>query len=151
MINKHIYVFVQADRIARQTTDSRPNTAPAGSRGQGSTAVPSNGSSLPRASGSSSRSKPNTSGTSPSSTTVPSTTADGTASNRLKTSSIQMSALSNVLSTLGQNCAENAIASETSTADLNDLITPEVCCPILERIRRFHRSRLVEFNSIVKQ
>jgi hypothetical protein len=100
------------DTSAQQTSDSRPNTAPAGTRSVGTAAT-----STSRSNGSSS------------SATVPPNTGNSTTSSGSKSGSIQMSALTSVLANLGNNTTQETGAAASSSKpviDLNDIITSEV-------------------------
>lgn len=112
--------FFFLDRPSHSSADSRPNTAPAGTRitGSGAGARSSGVTSRPRESPASSSSA----------AVVPSSRAT---SSGPKGGPIQMSALSNVLSSLGTSATPgttdegNAQPSNSST-DLNDMKTREV-------------------------
>ena len=125
------------DAFAQQTPDSRPNTAPAGTRA----AAPATGgttsasSARPTGSSSSSSSKPRTGGTSSAAAgTTATAPASGTSSAASASSrpAIQMSALSNVLASLsGGNAAQGGGAAAAGGAaqpaiDLYDIMNSEV-------------------------
>jgi hypothetical protein len=136
------------DTFAQQTADSRPNTAPAGTRAVGTTTNRSGGSSLkPRNGGASSSS----------SATVPTSTASSATSSGSKSGSIQMSALTSVLANLGNNTSQEtgaaaATASSSEPAiDLYDIVTSEVRSMEFSFFFLFSQIIILEFNSIIKQ
>lgn len=122
------------DAFSQQTPDSRPNTAPAGTRGTGATATATGGTTSAsgvRPTGSSS--KPRNGGTSSSpATTVPSAGTTSGASVGPKGGPIQMSALSSVLANLSasnpsQGATDGAAAATGQPAiDLYDIMNSEV-------------------------
>jgi hypothetical protein len=125
------------DAFSHQTSDSRPNTAPAGTRATGTAAATAaagtTSTSSTRPSGSSS-SKPRNGGTSSSpSTAVPTTGTSSGTSGGPKGGPIQMSALTNILANLsgttpteGAADAAAAAASAKPAIDLYDIMTVEV-------------------------
>jgi hypothetical protein len=127
------------DAFSQQTPDSRPNTAPAGTRGTATAAATATGgtssATSTRPGGSSSSSKPRNGGTSSSpSTTVPTSGASTGTSGGPRGGPIQMSALSNILANLsgssatpGSGAPEAAAAASAQPAiDLYDIMTTEV-------------------------
>jgi len=132
------------DAFSHQTSDSRPNTAPAGTRATGTAAATATGgttsASSTRPSGSSS-SKPRNGGTSSSpSTAVPTTGTSTGTSGGPKGGPIQMSALTNILANLsGANPTEGAggaAAAAKPAIDLYDIMTSEVNLIIYKKKRR---------------
>jgi len=127
------------DAFAQQTPDSRPNTAPAGTRATGTAAAAAatggtTATSSSRPSGSSS-SKPRNGGTSSSpSTAAPASGTSSATSGGPKGGPIQMSALSNILANLSSNnptqgtggAAEVAATATKPAIDLYDIMTSEV-------------------------
>jgi len=126
-----------SDTSAQQTSDSRPNTAPAGTRSVGTAAT-----STSRNNGSSS------------SATVPPNAANSAASSGSKSGSIQMSALTSVFANLGNNTTQETGAAAASSSkpviDLNDIIPSEVCSMQFSFFL-FYQIIILEFNSIIKQ
>lgn len=115
------------DRVTRQSGDSRPNTAPAGTRG---TSMGSSANAVPattRATATSSRTRESGTSSSASSTTNPSADKPKTGGN------IQMNALTTVLSTLAQNPTSTpTTTSEASpVVDLNEVFSNESLIPLL--------------------
>ncbi len=127
------------DTSTQRSADSRPNTAPAGTRTASTTATSRSGGSS---------SKPRNGGTSSSSSTAaPATTSSGS-----KGGSIQMSALTNVLANLGNNTTQEtevAASSAKPPVDLYDIISSEVCSKQFSFLL-FYRMIILEFNSTIK-
>jgi hypothetical protein len=137
------------DAFSQQTPDSRPNTAPAGTRGTGTAAATATGgatsASSTRPSGSSS-SKPRNGGTSSSPSTAAGAAAAPTSGTSSATSGgpkggpIQMSALSNILANLSSSTATPGTGALTTAGeaaakpaiDLYDIMTSEVNFVIYE-------------------
>lgn len=151
----------QRDAFSQQTPDSRPNTAPAGTRATGSTATggPTPASTTRQtgsSSSSSSSSKPRNGGTSSTSGTTGA--ASGTVSGTSATSRagpIQLSALSNVLANLGSGTVSQGAGGATGGAakpaiDLYDIMNTENLIPILsnKEVQEQLRAHLPEGNSI---
>ena len=118
------------DTFAQQTSESRPNTAPAATRSAATAAVTGGATSSARpAAASSSRAR--TEDAKPAaSASAPASGASSAASGASKNAQIQMSALSNILANLsgttpGQ-AAEGASAAQESSIDLCDIINSEV-------------------------
>lgn len=109
----------RSNPFARQTGDSRPNTAPAGTRNAGTTTTTT------RSTGASSRARNDESA----SATVPSNTDNSTKPSGTKSGPIQMDALTNVLANLGNNTTQETGATSSSkpAIDLCDIMTREVC------------------------
>jgi hypothetical protein len=128
------------DAFSQQTPDSRPNTAPAGTRSTGAgTAAATGGttsaSGTRPAGSSSSSSKPRNGGTSSSpATTIPAAAAGSATSGGPKGGPIQMSALSSILANLSSgNAAQGASGGAGAAAgagkpaiDLYDIMSSEV-------------------------
>ena len=150
------------DAFSQQTPDSRPNTAPAGTRTTGATASGGTTSASgvrPTGTSSSSSSKPRNGGTSSSpATTVPSTGATGASSGTTigpKGGPIQMSALSNVLANLSaNNPSQGASGADGAAAkpaiDLYDIMNSEVRRILQEERENVRLMVCVEFNSHFK-
>ena len=128
------HVTFLLDAFTQQTPDSRPNTAPAGTRSTGSITATTTGgttsASSSRPIGSSSSSKHRNDGTGPlSSTTAPRSGSGLGTTSGSKVGPIQMSALTNILANLSdKNAAQgNDRASAAKPAiDLYDIMTSEV-------------------------
>ena len=150
------------DAFSQQTPDSRPNTAPAGTRstGAGAAAGGTTSASGTRPAGSSSSSKPRNGGTSSSpSTTVPSAATGSSTSGGPRGGPIQMSALSSILANLGSGTAAPgasgsagaaAAAASKPVIDLYDIMSSEVSS-IIRRRKRFEYIFFIEFNSTIGQ
>lgn len=131
------------DAFGQQTPDSRPNTAPAGTRVTGTAAATATGGTTSAAStrptgssSSSSSSKPRNGGTSSSpSTAAPTSGTTAGTSGGPKGGPIQMSALSNILANLSSGTptegAGGAAAAAKPAIDLYDIMTTENLIPIL--------------------
>ncbi len=128
------------DAFSQPTPDSRPNTAPAGTRTTGTAAATATGgttsASSTRPTGSSST-KPRNGGTSSSpATAVPASGTTSGTSGGPKGGPIQMSALSNILANLssssptpgagGADATAAAAAADKPAIDLYDIMTSEV-------------------------
>ncbi|CAF0963581.1 unnamed protein product [Adineta steineri] len=151
------------DAFAQQTPDSRPNTAPAGTRATGTaapTATASAGTtsaSSTRPSGSSSSSsssKPRNGGTSSSpSTVVPTSGTSSGAAGGPKGGPIQMSALSNILANLSSGTTTQGAGgagSDKPAIDLYDIMSSEHLIPILsnKEVQETLRAHLPDGNVV---
>lgn len=117
------------ERSNRQSGDSRPNTAPALTRSVPMSSSTSAAAATTRATATSSRARESVGSSSASSTTNP------PSANKPKTAgNIQMSALTNVLSTLSNTSTETrttTTSEPTPTVDLNEIFSPESLIPLL--------------------
>jgi 26S proteasome regulatory subunit N13 len=116
--NQHGSTSSPSSASAQPTTDNRSNVT----RTAGAT-------STTRSSGSSTKSRSGGTSSSSSAAAVPKTTTGSTASSGSKTSSIQMSALTSVLASLGNNTTPED--SSKPATDLYDLIDSETLIPLL--------------------
>jgi hypothetical protein len=144
------------DAFAQQPPDSRPNTAPAGTRPTGTATATATGgttsASVSRTAGSSS--KPRNGGTSSTtSATAPTSGASSGTAGGPKGGAIQMSALSNILANLSGSSTTQEAGGEAASKpaiDLYDIMTNEVnlITWIFDSFLSF--VFLIEFNTNIK-
>lgn len=143
-----------SDRANRQTGDSRPNTAPAGTRVSPLASSTSATSATTRPAAPSTRTRDNAASSSSNnpSTPAPAPTSASSSSKPKPRANIQLTALTNVLSTLQPSSDATATAAATPTGtppiDLNDVFSHEV--NLNGRIERSLTDDL-EFNARIKQ